>query len=309
MLDCAMDRRIAAVRRFNRFYTQKIGVLREGLLDSPFSLAEARVLYELAQRDELTAAALCRDLGLDPGYVSRILRGFDKRGLIDRRPAPRDARQNLVSLTDAGRAAFAPLDVASKSEIGALLTTLPPAEQVRLVAAMQRIAILLGGAAEPRAAYVLRPHRPGDLGWIVWRHGVLYGEEFGWDEHFEAFVAGIAARFIENFDTACERCWIAEQDGENVGSAALVREADRVARLRLLLVEPTARGLGLGGRLVEECLRFARQARYETVTLSTCSVLVAARRLYQAAGFRLVAAHPGHRFGHELVGEDWELRL
>jgi DNA-binding MarR family transcriptional regulator/RimJ/RimL family protein N-acetyltransferase len=309
MQDGALDRRIAAVRRFNRFYTQKIGVLREGLLDSPFSLAEGRVLYELAQRDEVTAAALCRELGLDPGYVSRILRGFHRRELIARRPSPRDGRQALVSLSEAGRAAFAPLDAASRAEIGALLGELPQSDQIRLVAAMRQISRALGNADERAATFVLRPHRPGDLSWIVWRHGVLYSEEFGWDEHFEGFVAAIAAGFIENFDPACERCWIAERDGENVGSVALVRESDSAGRLRLLLVEPQARGSGLGGRLVEEFLRFARQVRYERVVLSTYSVLVAARRLYEVAGFRLVAEHVEHRFGRDLVGEEWELRL
>jgi DNA-binding MarR family transcriptional regulator/N-acetylglutamate synthase-like GNAT family acetyltransferase len=309
MIADVLDHRIAAVRRFNRFYTQRIGALRDGLLGSAFSLTEARVLYELAQHDDLTAAALCRDLALDAGYVSRILRGFDRRGLIVRTPAPDDKRQSLITLTKAGRAAFAPLDQASKSEIGALLGPLSPAEQGGLVDAMQRITGLLGAEAEPRTAYLLRPHGPGDLGWITHRHGALYRKEFGWNEHFEALVADIAARFLENFDAARERCWIVERDGEPIGSAALARDSDDVARLRLLLVEPKARGFGLGARLVEECVRFARHAEYTTVRLSTYSILAAARRLYHTTGFRLVAEHPEHRFGHDLIGEDWELRL
>jgi len=308
-VDSALGGRIAAVRRFNRFYTQKIGVLRDGLLDSRFSLAQARVLYELAQRDELNATALCRDLGLDPGYLSRMLRGFEKNGLIVRRAAPQDGRQSLISLTEPGRAAFAPLDAASRAQIGALLARLPAMDQIRLVEAMRRIASLLGAEPDRRAAYVLRPHRPGDLGWIVHRHGALYHEEFGWDSHFEGFVAAIAARFIANFDAARERCWIVEQDGENVGSVAVAQDPDGVGRLRLLLVEPKARGLGVGRGLVAECLRFARQVGYGKVVLSMYSVLAAARRLYEEAGFRLVAQHAEHAYGHDLLGEEWELRL
>jgi DNA-binding MarR family transcriptional regulator/N-acetylglutamate synthase-like GNAT family acetyltransferase len=299
--------RVAAVRRFNRFYTQKIGVLNEGLLRSPFSLTEARVLYELAHRDRPTAAELCRDLGLDAGYLSRILRGFARRGLIRRARAAADGRQRPLSLTAKGRAAFAPLDRRSRREVGALLGGLGTDEQGRLVGAMRTVESLLGGQAD--APYRLRLHRPGDMGWVVHRHGALYAQAYGTDERFEALVAEIVAAFIKNFDVTRERCWIAERDGEIVGSVFLVKQSRTVARLRLLLVEPDARGLGLGGRLVEECLRFARGAGYRKVTLWTNDILHAARRIYERAGFRKVASEPHHRFGHDLVGETWELTL
>jgi DNA-binding MarR family transcriptional regulator/GNAT superfamily N-acetyltransferase len=305
----ALEHRIAAVRRFNRFYTQKIGVLQEGLLESRFSLAEARVLYELAHRDRPTASDIARELSLDPGYLSRILRGFQRRGLLRREASASDARQRRLSLTSAGRAAFAPLDARSRQDIGTLLDTLPEAEQTRLVTAMNSIERLL--SPDPAAApiYVLRPHRPGDIGWITWRHGVLYAAEFGWDERFEATVAAIMARLVDNFDARRECCWIAEREGEPVGSVALVDDGDRVARLRVLLVEPAARGHGIGRRLVDECLRFARHAGYQKIVLSTYSVLVAARRIYEAAGFRLAAQHPERAYGKRLVNESWELSL
>jgi DNA-binding MarR family transcriptional regulator/GNAT superfamily N-acetyltransferase len=308
MSDGGFERRVAAVRRFNRFYTQKIGVLREGLLDSPFSLAEARVLYELAQGGEVTASQLARELGLDPGYLSRILRGFLKRRLVERQRSPDDARRQLLSLTAAGEAAFAPLDRASRDEIGALLAALPASDQNRLVTAMRRVAALLGDAPQ-RDGFVLRSHGAGDIGWIVHRHGALYSQEYGWDMRFEAMVGAVLARFIENFDAARERCWIAEADGVPVGSVALVKAAAQVGKLRVLLVEPAARGRGLGGQLIDECLRFARTAGYRAVALETFSVLVAARRLYEAAGFQRVAAAPQRAFGHDLVAETWELPL
>lgn len=304
----ATDDRIASVRRFNRFYTQKIGVLDEGLLHSQFSLAEARVLYELAHRDRPTASEIARDLHLDPGYLSRMLRGFRRRGLIDRAPAGGDGRRRHLSLTAAGRAAFAPLDKRSRQEIGALIDTLSDAAQARLVGAMHMIEQLLAPAA-PAEPFVLRSHRSGDMGWIVSRHGALYAEEYGWDERFEAMVAEISAGFLAHFDGCRERCWIAEQDGERVGSVALVTEAAVTARLRLLLVEPPARGSGLGRRLVAECLGFARQAGFRKIVLSTFNVLVAARRIYEAAGFRLASEKPQHRFGHDLVEEVWQLDL
>ena len=301
--------RVASVRRFNRFYTQTIGVLDEGLLHSPFSLAEARVLYELAHRERPSAGEIARELHLDPGYLSRILRGFRRRGLIEHAAAAEDARRRHLSLTAAGREAFAPLDACSREEIGAVLGRLPDCTQSRLLGAMRTIEMLLAPNEAPAADFVLRPHRAGDLGWIVGRHGALYAEEYGWDAKFEAMVAEIAARLLANFEARRERCWIAEQDGEPVGSVALVRETDRTARLRLLLVEPAARGYGLGRRLVEVCLDFARQAGYRKIVLSTFNVLVAAHRIYQAEGFRLVSEEPQRRFGHDLIEESWELSL
>ena len=302
------DRRISAVRHFNRFYTQKIGVLGGAHLRSPFSLTEARVLYELAHRDRPTATELARDLGLDPGYLSRILRGFVRRRLVRRERSTEDGRRSLLALTEAGRKAFQPLDKRSRGAIAKLLGRLAPAHQRRLVEAMRDIETLLG---EPiRAApYVLRPHRPGDMGWIVHRHGVLYAEEHGFDERFEGLVAGIAAEFIEKFDPRRERCWIAERDGAIVGSVVLVKQSATVAKLRLLLVEREARGLGIGARLVEECIRFARQAGYRKITLWTNDILYAARRLYERAGFEKIAEEPHSRFGPAMVGETWELTL
>jgi DNA-binding MarR family transcriptional regulator/GNAT superfamily N-acetyltransferase len=309
MVETAFDRRIADLRRFNRFYTQKIGVLVEGLLKSPFSLTEARVLYELAREEGLTAAGLGMQLALDPGYLSRILRSFERRGLIRRTPSQSDRRLGLLSLTAQGRAAFAPLDARSRDQVGAMLHDLPEDAQIRLVAAARTIERLLDPDSEDRALYLLRPHRPGDLGWVIQRHGALYAQEYGWDIQFEALVSEIVAKFIQTFDPRRECCWIAEKDGENVGSVLLVEEAETVAKLRLLLVEPEARGSGIGARLVQECLRFARQAGYQTVRLWTNSVLVAARRLYEREGFRLIEAEPHYSFGRELIGETWELAL
>lgn len=304
-----IEQRVAAVRRFNRAYTPLIGLLHEGYLESPFSLTEVRVLYELAQREQATASELGRELGLDAGYLSRILRRFRERGLVERRASAEDGRQRLIRLSEQGRAEFVPLDERSQRGIGALLEGLSEEEQARLVGAMGTIERLLGTGAEPRVPYLLRPPLAGDLGWVVSRHGALYAEEYGWDERFEGLVAGIVARFVEAYDPRRERCWIAEREGENVGCVFVVRQSDEVAKLRLLLVEPSARGLGIGGRLVEECVRFARSAGYRTMTLWTNSVLVAARRIYERAGFRLVESEPHRGFGHELVGENWERRL
>jgi DNA-binding MarR family transcriptional regulator/GNAT superfamily N-acetyltransferase len=305
----AFDLRVASVRRFNRFWTQKIGVLREGLLESPFSLTEARVLYELAHRAAPTASELARDLGLDPGYLSRLLRRFEKHGLLERSPSASDGRQSHLALTPAGRAAFAPLDARSAAEIGELLEPLATADQARLVEAMRSIARLLGDAPERPSPFLLRSHQPGDMGWIVQRHGTVYAEEYGWDATFEALVAEIAAEFLRNFDPAREHCWIAERDGEIVGSVLLVGHGAETAKIRLLVVDRKARGLGLGGRLVDECVRFARSRGYRKVSLWTNSVLVAARRIYEAAGFGLVASEPHRSFGKDLVGETWELEL
>ena len=309
MAESELEQRVAVVRRFNRFYTQKIGVLGEGLLGSPFSLSEARVLWELAHRERPTATELARDLGLDPGYLSRILRGFERRRLIARTPSATDGRRSLLSPTRQGQAAAAKLDRRSHDEIAAMLGTLAVTEQKRVIEAMRAVETLLGAHPESRVPYVLRPHRPGDMGWVVHRHAVLYGEEYGFDEHFEALVAAIVAKFIERYDGRRERCWIAEKNGEIVGSVFLVKGSVTVAKLRLLLVEPRARGLGIGARLVDECVRFARRAGYRKLTLWTQSVLHAARHIYEQAGFRLVRKERHKSFGQDLVGETWELSL
>ena len=302
-------RRVGDVRHFNRFWTRQIGVLREEYLESPFSLTEVRVLYELAHGEETTASELGEELGLDAGYLSRILRGFEKHGLIHKRPSEADGRRRLLRLTDRGREAFAPLEARSRSEIGAMLGGMSITGQERLVGAMRTIERLLSARPEPVVPYLLRPHQPGDMGWVVHRHGVLYAREYGWDERFEALVAEIVAKFIQQYDPSLERCWIAERDGEIVGCVFLVRESEEIAKLRLLLVEPEARGLGIGSRLVEECIRFARQAGYLKITLWTNDVLNSARRIYEGMGFQLVHEKPHHSFGHDLVGQTWELML
>lgn len=306
----SLSHRVAAVRRFNRFYTRTIGVLHEGLLRSSFSLAEARVLYELAQRPGTTATSLGRELGLDSGYLSRILQRFERDGLISRVACEADRRQSTLSLTDAGREAFAPLDTSSRDEINALLCTLPEPAQDALVGAMGRIETLLGPPdSAATVPWLLRQHRPGDIGWVVARHGALYAEEYGFDQRFEALVAKVAGAFLACHDPKRERCWIAERNGVNIGSVFLVRESDEIARLRLLIVEPAARGLGIGKRLVAECVGFARTAGYLHITLWTNDVLTAARAIYQQVGFQLIARAPHRDFGPPMVGEDWDLEL
>jgi DNA-binding MarR family transcriptional regulator/GNAT superfamily N-acetyltransferase len=305
----ALERDVAAVRRFNRFYTQKIGVLSEGLLDSPFTLTEARVLYELAHREAPTATELGRDLGLDAGYLSRILAGFEKKKLLKRTPSPEDGRRYHLALTEKGRKSFAPLDEGSRTEIATLLRPLPPVERHRLVQAMDTIAVALGAPCEKAPACVLRAPKPGDLGWIVHRQSLLYAEEYGWDASFEALVAEIVAHFAKNFDAARERCWIAEQGGEIVGSIFLVKESDAVAKLRLLYVEAAARGSGLGRKLVQECVAQARTFGYRKLTLWTNDILHAARKVYAAEGFKLVEEEKHHSFGKDLTGQYWELGL
>jgi DNA-binding MarR family transcriptional regulator/GNAT superfamily N-acetyltransferase len=301
--------RVEAIRRFNRFYTRQIGVLHEGLLNSMFSPAEARVIYELAHHEQTTASALGDELGLDAGYLSRMLQSFKKHGLIDAQPSETDRRQRMLRLTQAGQDAFAMLNARSYRQIEAMLNQVPLEDQPRLIAAMRGIQDLLGAQPEQKVPYILRPHQPGDIGWVVYRHGVLYAAEYGWDEHFEALVASVVAQFIQDYDPKRERCWIAEMNGEIVGSVFLVKQSDTVAKLRLLLVEPKARGLGIGTRLVDECIRLARQLGYTTLTLWTNSVLLAARHIYVQAGFQLISAAPHHSFGHDLVGETWELAL
>ncbi|MDB5363107.1 MAG: MarR family transcriptional regulator [Rhodospirillales bacterium] len=308
MTEQGLAERIGAVRRFNRFYTRQIGVLREGLLASPFSLAESRVLYELAHRVDATATDLGRDLGLDAGYLSRMLRSFETQGFVERRRSPQDGRQSYLALTDAGQAAFAPLNERSSAEVAAMLAKLDLRAQVRLSGAMAEIEAILNPPADA-APYRLRPHGPGDIGWVIERHGALYHQEFGWDQSFEALVAEIGAKFLREFDPARERAWIAEQGGDRIGSVFLVRQSDQVAKLRLLLVEPSARGLGLGRRLTEECIQFARARGYDRITLWTNDILTAARGIYDRAGFRLIASEPHQSFGQDLVGENWELDL
>ncbi len=301
--------RAAEVRRFNRFYTKQIGVLTDHYLRSPFTLPQARVVYELAHQEQTTATQLGGELGMDAGYLSRILRDLQKGGWVHRQPSKTDGRQVVLRLTNKGEQAFAGINATSQKDIEAMLNKLSEEEQRRLTDAMSTIERLLGAPAEHTAPCVLRPHQPGDMGWVVHRHGVLYAQEYGWNEEFEGLVASIVAKFIQHYDPKRERCWIAEKDGERLGSVLLVKKTDRVAKLRLLLVEPKARGLGIGARLVDECLRFARQAGYRKVTLWTNSVLVAARHLYEKAGFQLVDKEPHHSFGVDLVGENWELKL
>ena len=306
----ALDDSVQAVRRFNRFYTRKIGVLQEGLLDSSLSLTEARVLYELAHGTETTATDLRGELGLDAGYLSRILRSFEKRGWIQRKASKEDGRRQLLSLTRSGRAAFDPLDARSNDEARRLVGGIASSDVTGLLQAMRTIERVLEPGAPPAAPYLLRTHRPGDIGWVVYRHGVLYSEEWGYDERFEALVAQIVAEFVQRLDPARERCWIAEKDGERVGSVFLVRSSKRIAKLRLLLVEPSARGLGIGKRLVDECVRFARQCRYEKLILWTQSELKAARSIYEQAGFHLAGTERHQSWGRDdLVAETWALKL
>jgi DNA-binding MarR family transcriptional regulator/GNAT superfamily N-acetyltransferase len=298
------------MRRFNRFYTRQIGLLDEDLLSSTFSLTQVRTLYELAQNGQTTAVELCKTMGLDAGYLSRILASFQKADLIEKEESARDARQTLLRLTRKGRKAFEPLNARSNEQVSRMLGKLPPAKQSELVRAMGTIESVLSPEDERPVSYLLRPHRPGDMGWVVWRHGLLYSQEYGYDERFEALVAGIVAEFVEKLDAARERCWIAEKDGENVGSIFLVKKSPAVAKLRLLLVEPSARGLGMGKRLVDECVRFARAAGYKKIMLWTQSELTSARRIYQGAGFELVGEKKHQSWSrNDLVAETWELKL
>jgi DNA-binding MarR family transcriptional regulator/ribosomal protein S18 acetylase RimI-like enzyme len=305
-----LEDRIAAVRRFTRFYTRHIGLLEEELLHSGFSLAEARVLYELANRAPTTATALAADLNLDAGYLSRILRRFGEAKLVTRKPAPADARQSLIAITAKGRKAFAPLNKGSRDQVAAMLERLSATEQERLAAAMATVEGLLQPETNTRPPMLLlRPHHAGDMGWVTSANAALYAQEYGWDTSYEALVARITAEFIENFDPRKERCWIAEKDGERVGSVFVVKKTDEIAKLRLLIIDPKARGLGLGKRFVDECLRFAREAGYRRMTLWTQSNLLAARGIYAKAGFERVAEEPHHSFGVDLVGETWERDL
>jgi DNA-binding MarR family transcriptional regulator/ribosomal protein S18 acetylase RimI-like enzyme len=307
--DVDIETRIAAVRRFNRFFTRRLGVLREGLLHTPYSLTESRILYEIANRDHVIAADLSKELGLDPGYLSRMLDRLEQQGLIQKVQSPSDGRQRLLRLTPDGEEAASLLDRRSREEIGEMLGNLSEQDQNRLMQAMHTIEQLLGEGLKYSEPYVLRQHEPGDMGWIVHMHGRLYAEEYGWDERFEALVAQICSDFINRYNPDRERCWIAEMDGQIVGSVMVVQESDEAAKLRLLLVDPRARGLGLGKRLVDECIRFARRKGYRKLVLWTNHVLVQARNIYQKAGFVLVKQEPHRSFGPELIGETWELSL
>lgn len=308
MATSELEENVAAVRRFNRFFTQKIGVLHKGLLDSPYSLTEVRLMYELAHRDAPTAAELSEELGIDPGYLSRMLRRFEREKLLKRRKSSADARRTHLSLTARGRKVFAGLDRRSHDEVRDMISVLDDGERSELVTAMQQVETLLRPVAEPLSS-LIRPHRNGDLSWVIWRHSVFYQGEFGWSDRFMAVVARAVAQFIDTNDARHERCWIAEHGGRRVGSVFLVRETDELARLRLLLVEPEARGLGLGRRLVEECITTARELGYRRMTLWTNSELHAARRIYESFGFQLMNEKPYPEFAPDFVGQDWELDL
>lgn len=303
------DPEVAIFRRFNRLYTRMIGTLSESLLDSQFSLTEARILYELATREQPLAKEIAIELSLDAGYLSRILKKFEDAGFVEKEASAVDARQTLLRLTHRGRAAFGELNQLSNKQARELLDRLSPSRRDGLLQSMLTMEDAL--AQETRAPYILRQHRPGDMGWVTSRHGALYAQEYGWDEHFEALVARIVADFIIDYDPKRERCWIAERNGDRLGCIFLVKhpEESETAKLRLLLVEPSARGLGLGKALVQECVSFARTAGYKKVTLWTQSILTAAHRIYQQAGFTLVHEEPHHSFGIDLIGQTWELKL
>jgi DNA-binding MarR family transcriptional regulator/ribosomal protein S18 acetylase RimI-like enzyme len=303
----ALECRTEAVRAFNRFYTRRIGVVQEGYLQSRFSLTEARVLYELAHTDGLTATQIGATLGLDGGYLSRMLRVFEQDGLLTRGPSEIDKRQTILALTAAGRDAFAPLEQRSRQEIAAMLSPLPEPAQEAIVGGMQTITRLLDG--RPGSDWATRLPVAGDIGWVIERHGALYAAEYGFDHRFEALVAEVAGAFLNQHDPARERAWIAHCDGVRLGSVFLVRKTDDIGKLRLLLVEPSARGLGIGKRLVQLCIEFARQAGYRRMTLWTNDILLAARNIYRAAGFQLVSSEPHRDFGPPMVGEEWELEL
>ena len=304
-----LEHSINDIRDFNRFYTRQIGVLNEGLLKSSYSLTEARVLLELAKRETTTAGELARDLALDPGYLSRILFKFKDLSYVSQVASDEDKRRSLLTITAQGRQAFSLLDQASHNEIKDMIADLNPVEQRRLITAMGTIRDILDPDRTHQPAFVLRPNQPGDMGWVTHRQGYLYWQEYGWDETFEVMLAGITGSFIEDFQPAWERCWIAERSGEILGSAFVVKQSDEVAKLRMLYVEPAARGMGLGRTLVDECVRFARGKGYKTLTLWTNDILDAARHIYEAQGFTLVAEEKHHSFGVDLVGQNWDLKL
>jgi DNA-binding MarR family transcriptional regulator/predicted N-acetyltransferase YhbS len=301
--------RVAAMRRFNRFYTRHLGVLNDGYLDSPFSLTQARVLYEIRERGSVTATEIGRDLGLDAGYLSRILGHFEKSGLIRKERSPSDGRQSFLSITAMGRKAMELLERRTVRQVGDVLHRLSDPEQDRLVTAMRTVERMIAAGPALRPEIVLREPRPGDLGWVVARHATLYADEYGWGENFEGLCAQIVADFVAKHDPSRERCWIAEMDGENVGSVFLVKDTDKVARIRLLLVDPVARGHGVGMRLTGECLRFAKACGYRSITLWTHGVLTAARHIYSKCGFTLTSSEKRKSFGKQVVSEIWDLKL
>lgn len=300
---------IETVRRFNRFYTRQIGVLNKGFLESPYSLTEVRVLYELRYHAPVTATALRQELGLDAGYLSRIIRRFSGQGLLSKESVASDGRQTSLRLSDKGRRTFAAIEARQREAVATMLERLSAGERSQLFNSMRTLETLLGERDAPKVPYVIRPPQPGDIGWITHRQGVLYNQEYGWDEQFEALVAEIAAKFFQSFDPKRERCWIAEREGEVIGSVFCVKDSKTIARLRLLYVEPSARGLGVGSRLVDECVAFARRAGYRKITLWTNSVLHSARHIYERAGFRKVSEESHHSYGHDLVSQTWELKL
>ena len=304
-----LESQVAAVRAFSRFYTRRFGIIEPKLLDSPWTLQEARIIYEIAERQTCTATDLVRALGLDAGYLSRTLQALQRRQVVARKPSEADRRVTELALTAKGRAAFAELDSRSRGEVAGLLGKLDTSERAAVVNAMSTIERALEPQGQRPAGFLLRAHRPGDIGWIVSRHGALYAQEYGWNIGFEALAAEIAAQFIRSCDASREQCWIAEIGGEPVGSVFLVKASDDVAKLRLLLVERKARGLGVGRALTEQCIRFARAAGYTSITLWTQSILVAARGIYQRAGFQRIKEEKHHSFGADLVGETWELKL
>src|SRR3954453_21322921 len=299
---------LAAIRAFNRFYPPRVGALRDGLLATAHPLPEARVLYELGQRERTDTGDLRRTLDLDAGYLNRLLARLEEQGLVARERSAGDARRQVVGLTPSGRGAFATLDRRSADEIATVLDGLAAHDRARLRVAMDTVREVLDGAPRP-TPFVLRPPRPGDYGWVVQRHGALYADEYGWDETFEALVARVGADYAHDHDPAREAAWIAEVAGPPLGAIFCVRVDDRTANLRLLLVEPTARGMGIGEALVDECIRFAKAAGYDELTLWTNDVLTGARRLYERAGFECGKRERYRGFGHDLVGEDWTLRL
>jgi DNA-binding MarR family transcriptional regulator/N-acetylglutamate synthase-like GNAT family acetyltransferase len=303
------DPRIAAFRRFNRFYTQKIGVLDNGYLQSEFSVGEARVLYELAHSEGTTASAISASLALDMGYLSRILAKLEDQQLIRRVPAEQDARQRRIQVTPKGKKAMSTLDSRSQEQAGSLLAELSDPQQANVLQAMSHIQAALGDFQSANEPYLIRTHRTGDLSWIAYRHAALYRQEYGWNEAFEALVLEITAHFLKHFDSETERCWVAERSGEILGCVLLVKRSKQIAKLRLLLVEPSARGLGIGQRLVEECIHFAREKGYKKIVLWTHSNLSAARRIYQKAGFQLVRTDRHADFGPPVTAETWELAL
>lgn len=309
MTDTILQEQIGVIRHFNRFFTRQIGVLREGLLHSPYSLTEARIIFELANQSNLTASDLGHELGLDAGYLSRILNKLEQQNLVEKTRSDSDGRQRLLSLTTEGQNAFSLLNSRSDDEVSEMLSELSARDRIRLCDAMHTIEGILNHGFKYAEPFYLRHHEAGDMGWVIHQHGLLYNQEYGWDTSFEALVAQICADFINHYDPQKERCWIAEMQGEQVGSIFCIKVSEEVAKLRLLLVVPKARGLGLGTRLVQECIRFAKRSGYKKLTLWTNDILVEARRIYEKNGFKLVEKERHHSFGHDLVGQNWDLML